>query len=162
MYIAYIISPMKNRYQTIIIAISLLSGLAVTASGQSETDQRLIISVNAAEESYFCNEKGERLSNLPFQEVWCGFREGMSPVKMGGKFGYVNEACELLIPCKYDRSYSFHEGMAMVVKRDKCGFIDKEGKLAIPCKYKEADDFESGLAAVNKKRYGSIWKNVNE
>ena len=68
-----------------------------------------------------------------------GFSEGLANVKNDGKFGYINNKGELVIPCIYDddtdalsdfdhRSFwYFEEGLAYIGKNNTRGYIDKKG-----------------------------------
>lgn len=84
------------------------------------------------------------------------FKEGFSRVKRNGKYGFVNENLEEIIPCKYDFAYSFSEGMAAVQKGQKWGYIDKNGVEVIPCIYSSANSFSEGLAGVKKEKAGFV------
>lgn len=66
------------------------------------------------------------------------FHEGLAPVKKNGKWGYVNEAGEMTVACRYDYAYSFENGLAVVITAGEksavssatefyYGFIDHEG-----------------------------------
>lgn len=44
------------------------------------------------------------------------FSEGLAPVKKNGKWGYINEAGEVVIDFQYDGAHSFSEGKALVEK----------------------------------------------
>ena len=55
------------------------------------------------------------------------FREGLVPVKKNGKYGYINENNEIIIPFVYDSASQFSEGFAIVEKFGKPGFVDRYG-----------------------------------
>lgn len=84
------------------------------------------------------------------------FNEGVAPVMLGGKYGYVDRDGACVIPYKYEYAGVFSEGLARVRLDGKYGFADKNGKVVIPYKYSDAGDFIDGLAAVmfeGKKGY---------
>ncbi len=90
-----------------------------------------------------------------YQEVGL-FNEGVAPVMLGGKYGYVDRDGTCVIPYKYEFAGVFSEGLARVRMGEKYGFIDKNGKAVVPYKYSDAGDFIDGLAAVffdGKKGY---------
>ncbi|MBE6238474.1 MAG: hypothetical protein E7113_00300 [Bacteroidales bacterium] len=90
-----------------------------------------------------------------YQEVG-KFNEGVAPVMLGGKYGYVDRDGNCVIPYKYEYAGIFSEGLARVCMGEKFGFIDKNGKTVLPYKYSDAGDFIDGLAAVffdGKKGY---------
>lgn len=76
------------------------------------------------------------------------FEDGLAPVKLGGKWGFINREGKCEIPYKYEFASSFNYGLARVVLYEKYGFIDKTGKTIIPLKYTYASDFTDGLAVV--------------
>lgn len=56
------------------------------------------------------------------------FNEGLVPVKKSGKYGFINEENEVVIPFEYDGAGAFSEGFAVVTKFGKYGYIDRYGK----------------------------------
>lgn len=77
-----------------------------------------------------------------------------------GKWGYVNQAGEIIIPFQYDFANDFSEGLAAVRKMYDWGFIDETGNTIIPFMYDGAWDFIDGLAPVFKDElWGFIDKN---
>lgn len=89
-------------------------------------------------------------SEAPFDN--CGsFHDGLAPVQINGKFGFVNKDWQWAVKPKYDRLYEFSEGMAIVMIGDKAGFIDKEGSEVIPVIFEDCDFFHEGLAKVRLK-----------
>ena len=78
------------------------------------------------------------------------FFEGLAMVTKDGKYGYINEEGEEVIPCKHNEAWDFSEGLAKVKKDGKWGYINKEGEEVIPCKYDSVGDFSEGLAEVKK------------
>lgn len=55
------------------------------------------------------------------------FHEGVIPVKKDGKFGYINECNQIVIPFIYDYATSFSEGFAVVQRYGKYGYLDRYG-----------------------------------
>lgn len=84
------------------------------------------------------------------------FSEGLAPVCLNGKWGYVDTHGKLVIGCKFDKAGLFQEGLAAVSDEQNqdrssvhVGFIDKKGKLVIPFNFVDLKGgFSSGLAAV--------------
>lgn len=88
------------------------------------------------------------------------------PVKVSGKWGYVNGTGQLVINPQFDYAEEFHEGRAVVCLGKPCdvwdtystspttpnsslwGFIDASGKVVVTPQYAEASAFNEGLAAV--------------
>jgi hypothetical protein len=75
----------------------------------------------------------------------------LRPKGVNGKFGYANEAGEMVIPARFDNlPYSFDgDGLARVMANGKWGWIDPEGKEIIPLRFDGAWPFDStGKAKV--------------
>ena len=70
------------------------------------------------------------------------------PVKINGKYGYMNKSGKLVIQPQFDRADLFAEGAAAVELGRRWGFIDKSGKLIVPPQYDLADPYSEGLALV--------------
>lgn len=60
------------------------------------------------------------------------FREGLVPMKKNGKFGYINEENDIVIPFNYDWAGPFSEGFAVVKKYGKYGYVDRYGNDTFP------------------------------
>lgn len=97
------------------------------------------------------------------------YSEGLAPIQVGDKIGYVNERKELVIKPRWqvrgiytDTAGPFHDGLARVidgfttyrvddfdVRIPKCGYINKKGEYVIAPKYRDGcGDFSDGLAVV--------------
>jgi hypothetical protein len=74
------------------------------------------------------------------------------PVRVKGKWGYINTKGKIVIKPRFWAAGNFSEGFASV--RDEDGwfyYIDKTGKSITNGKtYRFADDFSEGLAAVQE------------
>ena len=56
-------------------------------------------------------------------------------VEENGKYGYIDAAGKLVIPCEWDDAGIFDEGIAPVEMDGKWGCIDTTGKTVVPCGY---------------------------
>jgi hypothetical protein len=56
------------------------------------------------------------------------FSEGLAGVKLKGKWGFINQSGELVIPYKFDKVQKFSGGVATVRVGDLWGVINQEGK----------------------------------
>jgi hypothetical protein len=82
------------------------------------------------------------------------------PFNKEEKYGYMNEAGEMLIQNDFLYTGFFKEGMAIVQTEKGVGFISKQGVLQITPEYDVAIEFENGLAIVEKNdRLGVIDRN---
>jgi hypothetical protein len=79
------------------------------------------------------------------------FGDGLAPVKLGGKWGFIDETGKMVITPAWDEALSFADGLAPVRKEGKWGYIDKTGKLVIEPNWEDASGFSSGTACVTKK-----------
>lgn len=119
-----------------------------------------LIAVSARNQSY---EEEWRVINLEGNTVigsqyeYIGqFREGLAPVRLEGKAGYINSQGALVIPLKYYTTAEFYEGLGRVrlltnnVDDDmRQGFVNKRGELVIPMNYYTFANFSEGLVAVH-------------
>ena len=103
------------------------------------------------------------------------FHEGLALVVKSGKYGYINERGEEVIPCQrkafiyrdgeLDETVlpEFNEGMAVVYTFSEnddglpdsgtllYGYINERGEEVIPIQYKEAGNFSEGVAPVTDR-----------
>ena len=64
---------------------------------------------------------------------------GMTVVREGLLYGFINSRNEYVIKAQYEEVYEFGRGFAQVKKNGKWGLIDTTGKTIIPCSYDELD-----------------------
>lgn len=77
------------------------------------------------------------------------YHEGLCPVKINDKWGYIDYTGKLVIDTIYDYVYSFSEGLAHVEKGKESWFINKNGKKVIFVE-EVITDFVCNRAAVVK------------
>jgi hypothetical protein len=97
--------------------------------------------------------------------------EGMGIVRVGKRFGYVDQLGKLVVKPRFTQAVEFNEGLAAVqiggkpnedgvVTGGRWGFIDKQGKFVIPPQFGEARSFSEGRAAIKQKgKWGFIDRN---
>src|SRR5262245_53535319 len=56
---------------------------------------------------------------------------GLYPVTQNGKWGYIDNAGNIVIKSQFDGADDFAEGLAAIRVRGKSGYIDKTGKIII-------------------------------
>lgn len=78
--------------------------------------------------------------------------EGYAAVRQGGKWGFVNTAGQLCIPCRYDDALSFGQHLAAVEVDGLWGYISLYGELVIPAEFLQAKSFCNGSAPVLTER----------
>lgn len=87
----------------------------------------------------------------------CGYAYGLAPVLKDNKYGYVNEAGEIVITPKYQEAYPFSDGLALYRQNNKYGYLNSSGKVAIAPKYQDAWGFWEGRAKIQQNgKYGFI------
>ena len=70
---------------------------------------------------------------------------------MDGKYGYINERGEMVIPCQYDSAGNFSSnGLARVKIDGKYGYINEKGEVVIPAEYSYVTMDGGGLIFVKK------------
>ena len=90
---------------------------------------------------------------------FCAYGQELKPKKENGKWGFVDETGNLVIPLKYDEAWNFSEGLAVVKNNNKYGYIDKTDNMVIPLKYEKAGKFTGEVAMVkNNGKFGYINK----
>ncbi len=83
------------------------------------------------------------------------------PVKLQGKWGYIDSKGNWVIKPQYDFADSFTEDVARVRKENLYGYINSKNQIIIPFQYYDAGNFSGNLAPVQCKQnyYGYINKN---
>ncbi|MCS7258389.1 MAG: WG repeat-containing protein [candidate division WOR-3 bacterium] len=70
-----------------------------------------------------------------------------------GKYGFINDSGEVVIPLIYEDAYNFTEGLAAVKYSNKWGYIDTGGNVHLNFQYDMASEFNSGVAKVILPEY---------
>jgi hypothetical protein len=130
--------------------VSLFSeGLALVVTGQNKQnmylrDQLYTISISSRNPSlpvgrmFFIDKTGKTiidLQDLGVKTVLLVFSEGLVGVKIGLKWGFIDQTGKVVIELKYDVVWPFTHGLAKVVIDGKYGYINKSGKyIWVPSK----------------------------
>ena len=102
------------------------------------------------------NEHWQWLIEPQYDEAW-PFSEGLAPVRVGFKWGYVNTSGNLAIRPTFDWAGSFSGGMARVETNGKVGFIDRAGQFVIDPEFDEASGFgDDGLSFIRIGGKGGV------
>lgn len=94
----------------------------------------------------------------PARELEAKYEFDLLPVKLNGKWGYVDRSGGLKLQPRFDEASKFCNGQALVAVNGKKGFIDHSGRYTIQPQFDGADECATeGLAAVclGKCGYGS-------
>jgi hypothetical protein len=95
----------------------------------------------------FIDETGRLL--IQGLKVDSKFHDGLAPVLLAGKYGYLGTDMKIAVPPEFDIAFPFSEGMAQVEVAKKWGYIDKTGKIVIAPHYDAAMPFSDGMARVD-------------
>jgi WG containing repeat len=93
--------------------------------------------------------------------TWAGdFAQGLAPVRVGEKFGYIDTSGVQRIPAAYAFASGFSENRAACLRDGKWGYLDVTGREVITPAYASAGMFSEGLAVVTGEGgYGFIDSN---
>lgn len=91
-----------------------------------------------------------------YDDIDC-LSDGLARIERDGKYGFIDNTGQVVIPPKYDLAWDFSEGLARVSQNGKAGFIDNTGKVVIPLKYDKADSFYNGVAGVLDRSTGEAF-----
>ncbi|MCL2511404.1 MAG: WG repeat-containing protein [Bacteroidales bacterium] len=88
------------------------------------------------------SKTGAEIIPCKYDDVW-NFAEGLAPVKLNSRYGFVDKTGKEVIPLKYDDVWGFSEGLAQVELKKKRGVIDKTGKEVIPIEYASEEEVKN-------------------
>ncbi|NVN99076.1 MAG: WG repeat-containing protein [Geobacteraceae bacterium] len=72
-------------------------------------------------------------------------------MKVGSKYGYLNEQLQFVIPPQFDSAADkFFDGLSSVVQNGQTGYINKSGEYIINPQFAYGGDFSDGLAVVEQ------------
>lgn len=87
-------------------------------------------------------------SSLKYDEV-VAYRYGLSRVKRGKRYGFIDKAGQVVAPIEYDYIADFSDKLVEVQQGKRYGFIDCMGKVVIPIQYDWVySSFKDGVAEV--------------
>lgn len=79
--------------------------------------------------------------------------DDLRPVKINGKFGFVDGLWRIRIAPQFEVATDFSESLAAVKQNGLFGYLDKTGKLIIKPSYATAGPFSERLAAVTDGKH---------
>lgn len=83
--------------------------------------------------------------------------DGMTLVRKGDWFGYVDEKGLETIPCQYEDALHFSDGFACVKMDRRWGVVDKNGRTILPFESEVPSYYEGGIVVICKrKKYGAV------
>lgn len=82
----------------------------------------------------FISKQGKILAG--FSSVLFGFSEGLAAVKKKGKWGFIDEDGNEVIPPQYIDTSEFSNGIVRVMNEDgKCGYVNRQNEVIVPFEY---------------------------
>jgi hypothetical protein len=102
--------------------------------------------------------------------LWAGrfqdaleFSRGFAPVKIGGKWGYIDRTGRIAVEPTHDATFPFRGEYAVIRQGDKRGFLrlDPQGAISVFVKpqYEDAFRFTEGLAPI---KTGGRWGYISD
>jgi hypothetical protein len=82
------------------------------------------------------------------------FIEGLAPVKVDGRWGYIDHSGRMIVAPQFDFGGWFSTGAAAVQVNGRWGYIDKAGVMFIAPQFDQASSFSRGLAPA---KMGDLW-----
>lgn len=89
-------------------------------------------------------------------EVW--YSDGLAVVRIGQKWGYIDQEFKIVIEPKFEDARSFSEGFGLVVMGyHRYRYLRKDGRYLVESEFEGAYPFKHGLGSVKKAgKFGLI------
>ncbi len=91
---------------------------------------------------------GEVVVEPSFDMAWEYCDEGLALVKVGRKYGFIDQRGEFVVDVVLEYASSFCEGFAIAALNGKYGFINLYGNWVVKPQYDFARNFRDGIAQV--------------
>lgn len=99
----------------------------------------------------YINIKNEMVIGKRFDHAG-SFSEGLAPVCIGDKWGFIDKTGNYRIPLMYEDARPFSDGLAAVKQNGRWGFINKNNEVVIKPQYAMVDDCINGLMMVRNSK----------
>lgn len=102
------------------------------------------------------NNKFKQLTEFKYMVIG-EFYDGLSKVRDGDYFGYINKKGEEVIKCQYDLNYIFIDSLAIARKNGKAGVINTKNEIVLDFKYQSLGiPFKEQVAALDSLKWGIV------
>ena len=136
---------------------SLVSEVAPYIVKIEEAERARLEKLRAEEEARIMKEQAEAAERQRLIEK-ADFNNGLGRVEENGKYGFIDEQGNVVIPFQFSHAYVFVDGMAFVAKDSRFGAINKKGEEVIPFIYDQLAGPEvdiNGYTWFSKENTGS-------
>ena len=83
--------------------------------------------------------------------------DGMTLVRKGGSFGFLDEKGLETVPCQYEDALHFSDDFACVKMDGKWGMVDRNGRTALPFESEVPSYYAGGIVIIRKHgKYGAV------
>ena len=116
-------------------------GFAQDGKGVVYRNDRLFARENGC--FYIMDGKGDRISQIPFQDARLFCDTTYAAVKTDGKWGFIDGDGQMVIEPAFDDARSFSGGFAAVKTDEGWGFINEDREMVILAQFEDAGDFNA-------------------
>lgn len=108
---------------------------------------------------YRLNDNGSVICSDWYDNISC-YSNGLTKVKKNEKYGFINNAAQLVIPPLYDDCAVFSDSLMAVKKDGKWGLVNQKGELVVDFQFDKVSECTNGYSEVCiENKYGVIDKN---
>lgn len=127
----------------LLLGLSLLFAAATAPRAQSQTElQQLVPSCGGPFDTCGFADRISKVDVIPKRFERVGrFEEGLAPVRLEEKWGFVDETGTLVIAPRFDAVGGFYMGLAEIVVGTHAGVIDRTGRTIVEPRFKRAMPF---------------------
>lgn len=134
------------------LLLALLAGGFPAADGTAGEPQKLLL----IQDDWGCEYRDARTGKVVIKKQYehgGDFSEGLAPVCVFGKWGYIDTTGRLVIKPRFRSAGSFSEGLAVAALTNQAGYINKSGEFVIKPQFqcfrgKYPSSFVEGRAVV--------------
>jgi hypothetical protein len=102
------------------------------------------------------NYRGQVLLERTYDQVG-QFINGLAPISIDGKWGYMDSTGLLFIPPRYDDAREYVNGYAGVQSNGFWGLIDQSGSSVLPCRFQNVGAYaENSIPVQTEGKWGYI------